>query len=501
MISKNIKKSLIAFFSELISSEKLVDINRQVLSESADFDARQIFNYLSSNENDNNITINDIKNFLNSNNIEISEQETKLIFLFYDINSDMKLSFEEFMNLVRSEKSSINNKLFTISDPNISFNINYSLVKLFEKEIQTSKKILNSLNELKSKRDFNVHDIYHALKSCSFITAQSLRNFLSENNFAFIESDIKYLMKRLDLNKDGKIDFCELHALLCFDKCQYTCLMEKNCSNCGKTYCKDCLIEKHGCTINNKNKDKNNLENINPNIINEENKNIKSMKSEIKESTIEIKELNDYIKFLLKGENKIESIKINLCNISDFSLEDAFRIFEKNGRGYLDKEDIKYGLSVLNIYPSEYNLELFFKRYDLQKKGFISYEDFYDIVVPFEKEYRLNMQKRLPKSNCPQSDLGKEINNMLNCLFKFLIDFENKANIEKKSLNVNFKEVFNELDTEKQGFFTFENFLDYLNGYNLVEENINPDLLYIRLDKNRNGIIDLEEFAAEMTPL
>jgi hypothetical protein len=43
--------------------------------------------------------------------------------------------------------------------------------------------------------------------------------------------------------------------------------------------------------------------------------------------------------------------------------------------------------------------------------------------------------------------------------------------------------------------------LDYLNGYNLIEENINPDLLYIRLDKNRNGIIDLEEFADEMIPL
>ena len=111
------------------------------------------------------------------------------------------------------------------------------------------------------------------------------------------------------------------------------------------------------------------------------------------------------------------------------------------------------------------------------------------------------MNKRLPKSTCPQSDLGREIYIMLNKLFKFLLDFENKANIEKKSLNIDFKDVFNELDTEKQGFFTFENFLDYLNGYELIEENINPDLLYIRLDKNRNGIIDLEEFAAEMIPL
>ena len=84
----------------------------------------------------------------------------------------------------------------------------------------------------------------------------------------------------------------------------------------------------------------------------------------------------------------------------------------------------------------------------LQKKGFISYEDFYDMIVPFEKEYRLNMNKRLPKSNCPQSYLGREINNMLASLFKFLLDFENKANIEKKSLNIDFKDVFDELDKD-----------------------------------------------------
>ena len=131
------------------------------------------------------------------------------------------------------------------------------------------------------------------------------------------------------------------------------------------SYCKECFIENHGCnSIHNKysiNKidKKYNIENKDPNIlIKEENIN-NSNNNDIKENEIEIKELNDYIKFLLKGENKIENIKIDLSKIPDFSVEDAFRIFEKNGRGYLDREDIKYGLSVLNIYPSDYNLDLF----------------------------------------------------------------------------------------------------------------------------------------------
>ena len=505
MISKEMKNSLMKFFSELISCEKSSQINRQILCESADFDAYQIFNYLKSDNN--NITLLDIKKYLNENGIEITDQEAKLIILFYDINSDGNLSYDEFINLVRSEKSSFNIKSFRIQDSNLSFNINYSLCKLFQKEIEVSKRIFSSLKQLRNKKDFNIHNLYHIMKSNTFITEQSLKNFLSENNFDFIDSDIKLLMRRLDLNKDNKIDFCEFHSLLSFDKCQSKCLIKNKCQNCGISYCKECFIENHGCnSIHNKysiNKidKKYNIENKDPNIlIKEENIN-NSNNNDIKENEIEIKELNDYIKFLLKGENKIENIKIDLSKISDFSVEDAFRIFEKNGRGFLDREDIKYGLSVLNIYPSDYNLDLFIKRFDLQKKGFISYEDFYDMVVPFEKDFRLNMNKRIPKSNCPQSFLGKEINNMLNCLFKYLIDFENKANIEKKSLSINYKDVFNELDTERQGYFNFDNFYDYLKGYDLIEENINPDLLYIRLDKNRNGIIDLEEFEEEMKPL
>ena len=505
MISKEMKNSLMKFFSELISCEKSSQINRQILCESADFDAYQIFNYLKSDNN--NITLLDIKKYLNENGIEITDQEAKLIILFYDINSDGNLSYDEFINLVRSEKSSFNIKSFRIQDSNLSFNINYSLCKLFQKEIEVSKRIFSSLKELRNKKDFNIHNLYHIMKSNTFITEQSLKNFLSENDFDFIDSDIKLLMRRLDLNKDNKIDFCEFHSLLSFDKCQSKCLIKNKCQNCGISYCKECFIENHGCnSIHNKysiNKldKKYNIENKDPNIlIKEENIN-NSNNNDIKENEIEIKELNDYIKFLLKGENKIENIKIDLSKISDFSVEDAFRIFEKNGRGFLDREDIKYGLSVLNIYPSDYNLDLFIKRFDLQKKGFISYEDFYDMVVPFEKDFRLNMNKRIPKSNCPQSFLGKEINNMLNCLFKYLIDFENKANIEKKSLSINYKDVFNELDTERQGYFNFDNFYDYLKGYDLIEENINPDLLYIRLDKNRNGIIDLEEFEEEMKPL
>ena len=142
------------------------------------------------------------------------------------------------------------------------------------------------------------------------------------------------------------------------------------------------------------------------------------------------------------------------------------------------------------------------KRYDLQKKGFISYADFYDIIVPFERKIRDEVEKRIPKTNCVEIILSREINNSLKNLFKILIDFENRANIEKKSLNINIKEIFNIFDNNNQGFFYFPNFITYLNSYGLLNNDyINPDLLYIRMDKNRNGRIDFKEFVDEMVAI
>jgi hypothetical protein len=47
-------------------------------------------------------------------------------------------------------------------------------------------------------------------------------------------------VRRLDINKDNIIDFCEFHAFLGYPECDYCCPCFP-CPNCGVTYCKDCL--------------------------------------------------------------------------------------------------------------------------------------------------------------------------------------------------------------------------------------------------------------------
>lgn len=531
MSSSDINNLIAQLFLEIAKNERSIQITRQVLCESTDFDAHQIFYNFISNDNKN-ITYVDIINFLSSNEIQITEEEAKLIILFYDQNLDGKLCFEEFINLVKNEKSSINFKSNYSNDMRLSFNIKFSLCKLLEKEINLTKIIIEMLKELRCKYGFNIHDIYHSVKSWNFITSDSIKKFLINNNSRFLESDIHLIMRRLDINKDGKIDLCEFHALLGYPKCSFCCLCIK-CDICGSSYCNKCFVPNHNCAqhnctySNNSNFNKNSEnENQSPNISNDVNNKINNNnidnKDELsdnivnydhlkssstiyikkgyneKENIDKIQKFNNFLNFLMEGENRIENIKIELCKNEDFNVEDIFRLFEKNGRGILDQDDLKYGFGVVGIFPSDYNMGLFMKRYDLQKKGFISFADFYDIVVPFEKYIR-DVEKRIPKTNCAEITLSRQVKNSLNKLFKFLIDFENRANIEKKSLEINFKDIFNVFNNNNQEYFEFQSFIEYLNRFGLLNnQNLNPDLLYIRLDKNRNGRIDFDEFVDEL---
>ena len=99
----------------------------------------------------------------------------------------------------------------------------------------------------------------------------------------------------------------------------------------------------------------------------------------------EERQFNDFLRKLMAAESQIEDAKINLALNPDFNCEDAFRIFELNGRGFIDECDLKCGLNLIGIFPTDYEVRLLMKRFDLQKQGYLNYGDFFDMLVPYEK--------------------------------------------------------------------------------------------------------------------
>ena len=637
MLSIETDKRLAKLMMQLAEGERTIEITRQVLSDLYDFDAYQIFKNLDL-EGKNRIDSDNITEFLKNKGIYTSEEEAKLIILFYDQDFDGVLTYPEFINLVQSEKSIHKSPNFSPNDC-LGYNVDRTLGKLLEKESELARMILYILKDLKCRYDFNIHELYHSVKNWNFITADSIRNFLEKNDFSYLESDIKSIIKRMDLNRDGKIDLGEFHVLLGYPNCGYCCPC-LSCPCCGACYCNSCFcnlpcyyhgrihrsvnspnrnqrediareyynfnsylnnndlkysnkinnyklfnnnslnlprqnlnlseldIQNNTLSLNNnkdllsspsqkknnfkkiisnslsmrlsperkygpieielcdqcnqiqcicgnlsKNNNKNNHNDFSPensskknnnnydssigfnNSIINTNKNLKSF---------EINQFNDFLKVLMQGEKEIELNKIDLALKSDFNCEDAFRIFEKDGRGYITKEDIKFGLNSLGLNFNNDDINIIMKRFDLKKKNNINFQEFFDMLVPFDSEYRNIVELRLPLSNCPYKPFGVfSVDTMiyLKKVFMSIIDFENKVNNMRKDfygLTLKISEIFKLIDVRNFGFFTFEDYIAYLKKFGFDEENLKIDLLFIRLDKNRNGKIEMYEVLDEI---
>ena len=92
---------------------------------------------------------------------------------------------------------------------------------------------------------------------------------------------------------------------------------------------------------------------------------------------------------------------------------------------------------------------------------------------------------------------------VLNILFTNLIESEIKLNNMKKefsTLRIKLRDIFGIIDQEYKGFFTKENLDIYLKHNCIFTNTKDSDLLFIRLDKNRDGKVDYCEFEDELQP-
>ena len=241
MLSREIQSKISDIFITLAEAERDVEITRQVLTENKEYNSYQIFCYLDSDKK-NYVEELDIMNFLRSKNIFSTEEEAKLLILYYDKNLDTNLNFDEFINLIESKLSPKKEK--NDNSRPLSFSIDYALTKLLEKEIIYARKILNLLGDVRGFSDFDIHNIFHSIKNNNnnYIINQNLIKFLYKNHASFIDQDIELIFKRIDFNKDNVIDLCEFHIFFGFPNCGYNCPFER-CKNCGIECCQTCRIE------------------------------------------------------------------------------------------------------------------------------------------------------------------------------------------------------------------------------------------------------------------
>ena len=219
-----------------------------------------------------------------------------------------------------------------------------------------------------------------------------------------------------------------------------------------------------------------------------------------------------YFATLLDIEAEIEKSKINLSLRADHTINDIFFLIKSNlslqSRIYLSKEDFssflleryKHLTSSSSLY-SHQDISLIMKRGDLVHKGYIDKADFFDLITPFEKEYRDLVEKRISYNTAKEVSQGTMI--YLMNLFDCIIKSERKINNIRESMlsyKEDFSRIFNEISGKEKEFFTVDNLYDFFCRNNIVAyQDKKFKLVFIRLDRNRTGKVELFEFLDELT--
>ena len=379
---------------------------------------------------------------------KVQKSKQQLHFLYSgQIISNYNLTFIELANLFDKSR-----KTLSIIAIDTYYNNDYSIIK----EIKELKEKLNKANESKLKKNKEIQDF--------------------KDKLIFIESErinqIKDLKNTIE-NKDQQIK-----------------QLQKQIKNMLCSKCKEKMNKKEQIQVKENQGGKNKIKNE----YNEYN-------------NYEQNQFNEFMKKLMAVESQIEGAKISLAKNPDFNSEDAFKLFESNNKEYLDINDIKEGLNLIGLNLTEKQLNLLMKRFDLQKNGYISYADFFDMVIPFEKKQRQIVENRKPKFNYPSRSLSifkeKTIYDLKN-LFKIIIKSEEDINNEREilgTLRLKLKEIFILLDKKGKGYFEIDELYAYLENNGLLDKDKDADFLFIRFDKKRNGKIDYPEVEDELQTL
>ena len=217
-----------------------------------------------------------------------------------------------------------------------------------------------------------------------------------------------------------------------------------------------------------------------------------------------------YITKLIEYESKIEEAKINLIKRPDFNIEDAFLIFSNPQKEIISFSDLKNGLKDLGLYLSDKEVKLIMNRADFDKKTFLNFENFFDLLIPNEKKYRINSKKKFNAEICSKNHKNDNDIFLLSTkiylinLIRLLIQCENELNLIKKNIigiNIHLKHIFNKIDKGGLGYISDIEFLTYLKNCNINCSETEFILVFSKLDKNKNGKIEINEIEEELRPL
>ena len=474
---------------QLAQNERLMDINRCLLSQDLYFDISSLYNYIffkfseEKNIDNNIITFSTLKKFISDDlDIQINDEILGKIFDFYSkpnyFGRERYLEYIEFIDIFYP-RYNLNLRKYLQSRNGLNKDIKelnsitkMLLQKLFVRQINFVKYLFHYNDKVK----IDCKNLFKIIsKEKIFITKRDLINLFNKESIYFTEEDINSIMVSLSyINRH----FYSNKKIYNIEEGIYYKSFE-------------------------------NIFNIQKKVFS-----IKPLTNNDKISIIKSIVLNS-----IYQEKKVEEAKSLIVNRDDFNINILLNLFTNEN----NEEKIEFNTFIkkmkLNLDEIEY--ELLLRRIDLLRKRFLYKSDLFDFFIPFDKDIRnkikndfennRNINKDINSKKCFSKGTMIFINNLINVVIKG----EKEINMKKIKLNNDeefIENIFNEIcDMPKNEneinseikifdkYFTAGQLFKYLKDKLNVEL---PEkeliLFFIRLDKFRRGRIEFLEFSDEM---
>ena len=544
-----ISKDIIYLFNALVEKEiemiqNLENYERKLYLIKG-YNPKLIFNQIKSN---NYITPASIIKILDNQGIKNSNNEIQRIMKRFDINGDCRIELEDFITIMDFAKNnylnknkfnySNNNNLELLKNSKDNYNISYRNNFNFENNHKES--FCDNKNEFyNKKKNENIYLPKLNIRQERIKKCNSMEDILSNNNmkeFGFTRNKNNILDNYINQNNFRKSKLTRHNSLdnqIEKQKKYINNLSISQTEISNKTplrnYSRNNTVNFQNKTQENQEKNQlssrtkkiifqgfNNINSINinnnNNFQNENNKNkynsnlnklssIYNIPYNKQQKKIDMSILiTGYIKVVISMEFEIEQKKIQLNKRKDFSIKGLYNLFES--QTHINKITISSFNRVLNLFGkvlSSRELYLLFKRFDNGQKGYLIYDDFFNIFIPFEKRIRdFVIQKNYIPHEISKKTLSKIIE-IIDCIIEFEIQLE-KMRFEMNVSQSDVNEYFNLIDVKRNGFFYYDDIELFLMKYidDNIENRIGIDLFFLRLDKNRKDKVFLNEFYEEL---
>ena len=370
MLLKETKLALLDLLCAFSEEEKDLESIRQSLCETPCFEPYLAFRRIDTS-NSGFLTTGNISNFLSTYNFFHNPQKTQSYISHYDQDFDLKLSYSEFLQSVlpmdNSElRFSISQRPIKRTDefePIIIEEIEKKLAYLLNREILFYVKFDRPKKNLLKTVDDDLFTLFSslALRNKNEIGFEDLKVFFMKNSYEINDNDIILMLRRIDLNGDGKIDKNEFEDAF-FPKNKYS---NKKNNSFLKKKTKETLekTKKSQKELNDK------REFFSNKSLN--NNNLKSFKN--KGVGQQIEEVVELMGFFLKIEKNYEELKQELAMMNDFNLFDLFNVFDSTGKGYVLPSEFEFGLNEMQIYPEKEEIMVFILALNPKNDGKIMY--------------------------------------------------------------------------------------------------------------------------------